>query len=189
MTNQNNSLPIGILLQNAALIDSEQLQKALHLQSQYTQMKLGEILVLQAGLKTQTINFFVDKWQKIKEEGQQFPIGYYLKSACLLNDQQIETILTEQKTSQLKFGDIAVKKGWLKQNTVNFFLNSLSVKPPKLISLDLLKKYNQDTWNLDQKYANPDVILSQVIAWTGGHSELTKTICYVFANCDLVFRL
>ena len=121
MSNVNNNLPIGMLLEKAGLISSKQLQKALNIQSQYTQMKLGEILVLQAKIKATTVDFFVNKWQEIKEEGRQFPIGYYLKNASLLNEGQIQNILTEQKKNKLKFGDIAVKNGWLQQNTLNFF--------------------------------------------------------------------
>ena len=184
MSNVNNNLPIGMLLEKAGLISSEQLQKALNLQSQYTQMKLGEILVLQAKIKATTVDFFVNKWQEIKEEGRQFPIGYYLKNASLLNEGQIQTILTEQKKNKLKFGDIAVKNGWLQQNTLNFFLDNLSIKPPQLMSLIALEQYNQDTLHLERKYGNSSLILSRVIAWTGGNTTLTKTICHIFVNAD-----
>ncbi|MGB5713558.1 MAG: hypothetical protein WBM44_21940, partial [Waterburya sp.] len=83
MSNQKNKLPLGLLLQNADLISDEQLQNALDIQSKYPQMKLGEILVLQEEVKAKTINFFVNKWQEFLVQGQQFPIGYYLKNAAL----------------------------------------------------------------------------------------------------------
>ncbi|MGD1920020.1 MAG: hypothetical protein ACFCAD_14680 [Pleurocapsa sp.] len=123
MSIKNNTLPIGKLLQNADLISDKQLETALSIQSQYTKMRLGDILNLQEAVKLQTVDFFADRWQEIKQEGQQFPLGYYLKKACLLNDKQIEMILAEQKKIQAKFGDIAVQKGWLKQGTLDFFLN------------------------------------------------------------------
>lgn len=184
MPTRNNTLPLGMLLENAGLIDDKQLQHALELQSKYPQMKLGEILVLKEGIKSKTISFFVDKWQEIQKEGQQFPIGYYLKNASLLSDQQIETILTEQKVNKLKFGDIAVHKGWLKQNTINFFLNSLSIKPQQPLSLIALEKYNQENLYLERKYANPSLILSRVLGWTGGNPPLTLSICHVFADSN-----
>lgn len=40
---KQNKLPTGLLLQNAGLISTQQLQDALELQAQYTEMKLGEI--------------------------------------------------------------------------------------------------------------------------------------------------
>ena len=43
MSDKQN-IPLGLALKNAGLISQEQLQKALELQSKYTQMKLGEIL-------------------------------------------------------------------------------------------------------------------------------------------------
>ncbi|MGL5796185.1 MAG: hypothetical protein ACRC06_17640 [Waterburya sp.] len=184
MATKNNNLPIGKLLQNAGLISEKQLENALNLQVKYTKMKLGEILVLQEGLKPKTIDFFVNRWSKINTEGRQFPIGYYLKNADLLKEEQIQTILTEQKQNKLKFGTLVVQKGWLNQNTIDFFLDTLSIKPPQLVSLDFLEKYNQKKLHLERKYANPDLILNRVLAWTGGIPTLTKTICNIFATSD-----
>lgn len=184
MATKNNNLPIGKLLHNAGLISEKQLENALNIQAKYTKMKLGEILVLQEGLKPKTIDFFVNRWSKINIEGRQFPIGYYLKNADLLKEEQIQTILTEQKQNKLKFGTLAVQKGWLNQNTINFFLDTLSIKPPQLVSLDFLEKYNQKKLHLERKYADPELILNRVLAWTGGNPTLTKTICHVFATSD-----
>ena len=183
MSNQKNKLPLGLLLKNADLISNDQLQNALEIQSQYTQMKLGEILVVQEELKTKTIDFFVNKWHKFIAQGQQFPIGYYLKNAALLDEQQIKTILQEQKNNQQKFGVLAAQKGWIKQSTVNFLVDSLS-RPPRLMSLTSLEEYNNSILHLEKKYANCSLILSRVLAWTGGNESLTKTICQVFAKSD-----
>ncbi|MGL5836292.1 MAG: hypothetical protein ACRC1Z_24145 [Waterburya sp.] len=185
---ESNKLPIGLLLQKAGLISPEQLQHALELQAQYTQLKLGEILSVQQGLKVKTIDFFVDKWQEIVDQGQLFPLGYYLEKACLLNEQQIEIILQEQKedpkNNQRKFGALAVQKGWIQQDTINFFLTNLSSKSPQLISLNRLEAYNQSTLHLEKKYANYSLLLSRILAWTGGIPSLTKIICQVFAQSD-----
>ena len=183
MSNQKNKLPLGLLLQNAALISNEQLQNALKIQSQYTQMKLGEILVLQEEVKAKTIDFFVNKWHEFIVQGQQFPIGYYLKNAALLDDEQIEIILQEQKKNQQKFGVLAAQKGWIKQGTINFLVDSLS-KPPRLMSLTSLEEYNTTTLSLEKKYTNFSLILSRILAWTGGNESLTKTICKIFAKSD-----
>ena len=78
---KQNKLPMGLLLQQAGLISPEQLQEALKLQAKYTQMKLGEILALQQGIRVKTIDFFVDKWQETIDQGQIFPLGYYLQRA------------------------------------------------------------------------------------------------------------
>lgn len=183
MFNQKNKVLLGILLQNADLISDQQLETALETQSQYTQMKLGEILVLQEGIRAKTIDFFVNQWQELITQGQQFPIGYYLETAALLNEQQVRTILQEQKSNQEKFGTLAAKKGWIKQSTINFILDSLS-QPPELISLISLEEYNKNIWHLEKKYANFSLILSRILAWTGGNTVLTKTICHIFADAD-----
>ena len=178
------NIPLGLALQNAGLISEEQLQKALELQSTYTQMKLGEILVLQEGIRAKTIEFFVKKRPEIATQGQQFPIGYYLQDASLLNSMQVETILQEQKKTKQKFGDIAVQKGWIKRDTINFFLNTLSFRLPQQMSLGILEEYDKKVLHLEKKYANSSLILSRILAWTGGNSTLTKSIGYTFASAD-----
>ncbi|MEL6496134.1 MAG: hypothetical protein AAFQ41_13585 [Cyanobacteria bacterium J06623_7] len=184
MSESHNKLPIGMLLQHAGLISNEQLHKALELQAQYTQMKLGEILVLQEGLRVKTIDFFVDKWQEIIDRGQIFPLGYYLKEACLLNEKQVEVILQEQKVSQQKFGELAVQKGWVARNTIDFFLDNLSSQPQQVMSLRQLEEYDRNVLNLAKKYANHTLILSRILGWTGGVPTLTKTIGQTFAQSN-----
>lgn len=184
MSEQNNKLPIGLLLKNAGLISEKQLQNALAIQKKYTQMKLGEILVLRGGIEAKTINFFVDRWQKLLDSGKRFPLGYYLKKAFLLDDRQIEIILREQQNSQQQFGAIAVQKGWISPRTVEFFLSSLTFKPPELISFSWLEEYNQQTLHLEEKYVNHSLILSRIFAWTGGNSSLTKIIGHAFAESN-----
>ena len=178
------NIPLGLVLQSAGLISEEQLQKALELQSKYTQMKLGEILVLQEGMRAKTIEFFVKKRHEIASQGQQFPIGYYLEEASLLNSRQIKIILEEQKKTQQKFGEIAVQKGWIKQDTIDFFLKTLSLKSPQPMSLGILEEYDKKVLHLENKYTNPSLILSRILAWTGGNLTLTKSICHAFANAD-----
>ncbi|MEM7591920.1 MAG: hypothetical protein AAF383_10455 [Cyanobacteria bacterium P01_A01_bin.83] len=185
MPNPNQKSPLGLLLHNAGLISYEKLQSALNTQQQHSNMKLGEVLILQAGVRAKTIDFFVNKWQKTVSQGRHLPIGYYLKDAGLLSENQIKTILQEQQSNQQKFGILAVKRGWIEQETIDFFVESLSLKPPQLISLSTLQEYNSDTLCLKKKYANYSLILSRILAWTGGNLHLTKTICHIFANSDL----
>lgn len=184
MTNKSNNLPIGALLRNAGLISDEQLQDALKLQSQYTQMRLGEILVFQESISAKTINFFVNQWKEIVEQGQQFPIGHYFKKASLLNDEQIQTILKEQQFNKQKFGNLAIQKGWIKPDTLKFFLDNLSLKPPRPLTLSQLEEYDSNTFNLKHKYVNPSFILGRILAWTGGNPTLAKIICHAFAYSD-----
>ncbi|MDJ0595715.1 MAG: hypothetical protein QNJ72_37980 [Pleurocapsa sp. MO_226.B13] len=180
-----NSIPIGRLLQDAGLISQEQLEKALQIQSEHDPMKLGEVFVLQEIIKSQTVDFFVERWDEIKEQGKKFPLGYYLQQAFLLTEQQIQDILEEQKISNIKFGDLAVSKGWLKPDTLDFFLDALFLRPPQLMSLIALEEYTRETLNLDRKYAETSLILSRILAWTGGNPTLSKNICHLFADSDL----
>ena len=117
--------PIGEILQDAGLITSPQLEVALRDQTFYEDMRLGEILALRGWVKQDTADFFVQEWFKLVNKRIDHPIGFYLRKAGLLSEQDIRIILTKQHKSSLRFGDLAVKQGLVKQNTVDFFLQNL----------------------------------------------------------------
>lgn len=50
------------------------------------------------------------------------PIGEYLIEAGLLSTAQVEVILADQQFTELKFGEIAVLRGWIKQQTVEYLM-------------------------------------------------------------------
>lgn len=56
--------------------------------------------------------------------GGKEPIGQILKRAGLLSDSQIQLALMDQNQHNLLFGEILVMRGWLKPQTLNFFLDS-----------------------------------------------------------------
>ena len=124
--------PIGEILQEAGLITSPQLDVALrdqiyYLREQiyYEDMRLGEILALRGWIKQDTADFFVEEWFQLINNRREHPLGFYLKKAGLLSEDDIKVILLEQYKHYLRFGDTAVKQGLIKQNTINFFLQNL----------------------------------------------------------------
>jgi hypothetical protein len=50
------------------------------------------------------------------------PIGKYLVEAGLLNGDQIQVILTDQQATGMRFGEIAVARGWVKEQTVEWIM-------------------------------------------------------------------
>ncbi|MEB3248938.1 MAG: hypothetical protein VKK07_06310 [Merismopediaceae bacterium] len=116
---------LGEILQSADLITTAQIEVALQNQ-QYYQLRLGEILALHGWLEQETVDFFAETWPQLLMEGQAQPLGYYLKQAKLLSLDQIQIILKEQKHLGIRFGAVAVLKGWLKEKTLDFFLENLS---------------------------------------------------------------
>lgn len=119
---------IGKILVEAGLISTAQLEMALTDQSQFFMLRLGEILALRGWLKQETVDFLVDKMNDIVSEDYHLlsqPIGQYFKEAGLLTDQQIDLILEEQQQLGIKFGYLAVLKGFLKEKTLIFFLEQI----------------------------------------------------------------
>ncbi|MBD2167971.1 tetratricopeptide repeat protein [Calothrix membranacea FACHB-236] len=117
--------PLGKVLQQAELISSEHIEIALQEQKQYAGVRLGEILVSHGWLKQETADFFSEQWPAVVQQQSKQPLGMYLKDAGLLDEQQIVTILAEQAYKGLRFGELAIVKGWLKPNTIKFFLEHL----------------------------------------------------------------
>lgn len=116
---------IGETLQAAALISSSQIEVALRDQFLYPHLRLGEILALRGWIKAETADFFGKEWSELLQSEPTHPVGYFLQKAALLNEQQIGAILKEQKQLGLKFGAVAVLRGYLKQKTVDFFIQFL----------------------------------------------------------------
>jgi hypothetical protein len=118
---------LGEVLQKAYLITPSQLEEALQEQSQAPEKRLGEILASKGWIKQETAEFFARKWKSLVKEKEKQPLGYYLKEAGLLNEQQIEAIITEQNERRMwvRLGTMAVLKGWLAQSTVDYFLENL----------------------------------------------------------------
>jgi hypothetical protein len=127
MSKNSASEPLGLVLQKADLVSAEQVNVALSAQKQADRRRLGEILAAKGVIKQQTADFFSQTWPNLFDLPRTEPIGQYLKAAALLDEEQIETILEEQKLTGGKFGTIAVLKGWLRQNTIDFFVEHLEV--------------------------------------------------------------
>jgi len=117
--------PIGEILQEAGLITTPQLEVALRDQAYYEDMRLGEILALRGWIKQDTADFFVQEWYRLVNKRIEHPIGFYFQKAGLLSQEDISNILVEQNKLSLRFGDMAVKQGLIKPNTVDFFVQNL----------------------------------------------------------------
>ena len=123
-------LPIGYLLRQAGLISEFQIRRALQEQkSSLNHLRIGEIMAYYGWLPQETIDFFAEQLPKLHQHPEKQPLGQYLKMAKLLDDQQIQILLSEQRQTNLKFGELAVKKGWVKPETVNLLLHYVAKKP------------------------------------------------------------
>lgn len=114
--------PVGRVLQRAGLLSPDQVQMVLQTQRAGKNLRFGDILTSQGLLKPETIEFFTEQLPELAIHREQHPLGYYLKSAALLNEHQIQIILEKQHKTGLRFGEMAISKGWVKPETVDLFL-------------------------------------------------------------------
>lgn len=122
-----NSKPIGQILQEAGLLSATQVQAILQEQTdKHTSLRFGDILTQRGWLKRETVDFMVEELPLLPTQKEKQPLGQYLKSAALLDDEQITLLLVEQQQTGKRFGEMAVLKGWVKKETVNLFLKYLA---------------------------------------------------------------
>jgi hypothetical protein len=117
--------PLGTVLKEAGLISDHQIQVALQDQRFDQSLLFGQILALRGWVSQETADFFAVDFPEIKQEAKREKIGFYLKKAKLLTDEQINSILQEQKHNLIRFASLAVLKGYLKQTTLDFLAENL----------------------------------------------------------------
>lgn len=117
---------IGEALQKAGLLSPAQVEVVLKDQADGTALRFGEILALRGWLNAATVEFFAERLPCLAATEVRSPIGQYLKQAGLLDEQQVEFILDEQRYLKQRFGELAVGKGWVKQETLDVLLASLA---------------------------------------------------------------
>ena len=124
----NARKPLGQLLSEAGLISAQQIEIALQEQANGNSgTKIGEIFANRGWIKQETADFFVEQWNQLIEQSQKQPMVYYLRAAALLNEREIQYLLEQRNKSKRKvrFHHLAVQKGLLKQETVDFFVRNL----------------------------------------------------------------
>ena len=113
------------MLVKAGLISEGQVEVALrderHSQGHY---RIGEILVLRGWLSTETVDFFVDTLPTLIDTSPKLRLGEYLTLAHLLTPEQVEDLLREQRQCPIRIGALAVIRGWIHQQTIDFFLDT-----------------------------------------------------------------
>ena len=174
--------PLGKALEKAGLISDWQIRIALDIQSKNKQVKFGKILVSQGIVKQQTVDFFADQLPQLLQQQKNKPLGYYLQKASLIDAQQIEIVLEEQKQTKLLFGELILEKGWLKEKTLNFFLKYLSTTQKQGQLLSPSQQEIIRSLHLESLAASPYDLLKEVFSWTGGHSLLTREICQTISD-------
>ena len=159
MSNSNELLiskaskPLGEILIEAGLITASQIEFALHQQAD-SDLRIGEILASHNWIEQKTADFFAEKWSKVINQKQKKPLVYYFRHAGLLNEEQIAQIIEEQRLEEkpTRFHRLAVKKGYLKQITVDFFLaNIFNIYNNNVFSFakpyEILSRYNKGEIN------------------------------------------
>ncbi|WP_052049720.1 hypothetical protein [Leptolyngbya sp. KIOST-1] len=126
MPAQTQTRPLGELLQRAGLLSSAQLQVVLQDQQWQPDLRIGDILELRGWVKRDAIDFFAEQWPQLVAGGRDNPIGYYFQQAGLLDAHQVDALLREQAQAGLRIGALAVLRGWLSQETLDWFLQSLA---------------------------------------------------------------
>lgn len=123
---------LGEILRDAGLVSPWQIESALQAKIQHPELRIGEILAQKDLIKPETANFFAQDWTKAVIEAEKHTLGYYLQQAAILDREQIEIILAQQRVSGIRFGTVAVFQGFIKSTTLDFFLANLFPEESKI---------------------------------------------------------
>ena len=110
------------LLMEAGLLTETQLQSA-RAERVHCQMLLGEILIMRGWISPQAVEFLLRApAQALPQGGGKHPIGEYFKAAGLVTEGQIVEALRLQKRKKIYFGMALVERGYVQEETLDFFL-------------------------------------------------------------------
>ena len=147
LTNSQLKKPLGEILLEAGLVSISQIEIALEEQKQ-NDLKIGQILASHGWIKQETADFFAERWLSFLQKKQRRPLAFYLFAAGLLAQEQLLILKQrqKQKNSETRLHSLAVKQGYIKQVTINFFLkylyNLYSLQNLSFTSLyELIKSY------------------------------------------------
>ncbi len=138
----NYKVPIGTVLRQAGLISKAQLELILKQQQKHPHLRFGDLVAMHGWVKHETVDFFAEQFHVLPKMKQKQPLGQYLKAAALLDELQIRSILAEQNEVGLRFGELAVLKGWVKPETVELLVSSLSTQQTDRRWLDRVDRYS-----------------------------------------------
>ncbi|MDX2270562.1 MAG: FHA domain-containing protein [Cyanobacteriota bacterium] len=111
------------LLVEMGLVSPEQMEQACSLQ-QRTGMLLGEAVIAQGWVRLETIEFLLQDQNKPDlPMGVKHPIGEYMRAAGLVTETQIVEALRLQKRQKIYFGRALVEQGFIREQTLEFFLS------------------------------------------------------------------
>lgn len=110
------------LLQEAQVVSVAQVRAA-RSEQEGTEMILSELLMAHGWVSDGTVDFMksIDRITLPQVVGKP-PVGEYLKAAGLVTEEQITEAMQLQKRKQVYFGMTLVQRGYLKEETLDFFL-------------------------------------------------------------------
>lgn len=145
--NLSSNKPLGEILLEAGLVSIYQVEVALQEQKQYN-LRIGEILASHSWIEQKTADFFAEKWWNLIQKKQKRPIAFYLFAAGIIDKNQLLILKQKQKQNNFenRLHSIAVELGYVRQETVDFFLEYLfNISPKKKKSFakpyEIIKNY------------------------------------------------
>ncbi len=116
---------IGQILLLAGVVTPGKIEVALIDQQMQPDLRLGEILALRGWVDQETVDYFMEMLPIMIKAESRLRLGEYFVCAGLLSEAHINELLAEQHETTIPLGQLAVRKGYLKQETIDFFCRRL----------------------------------------------------------------
>lgn len=157
---------IGQLLEEAGLLTREQVQKILSIKQQFPQKRFGEIVVQEGWLTSQTVDFFADLLTG-SFNNCNWPMSRYLQRSGLFNEPELTTLSQKAKSQNIPIGEIAIREGLIKSNTLDVILEYTTPKPERRIGNILqdagLLSRTQVEQVLEIKQKSPELLFGEIV--------------------------
>lgn len=98
-------------------------------------------------------------------------IGSYLIEAGLLSPAQVDVVLSDQKLTGMKFGEILVSRGWLKSQTIEFLFENV-ILPQRTLAKKAVDKARKDVANLQGTNPNHHQGYLAPVAFSNSQQEV-----------------
>lgn len=128
---------IGQVMILAGIVSPSQVEVALIDQQMQPHLKLGDIFVMRGWIDQATVEYFATMLPLMKNARSKLRLGEYLVCSYLLTEAQVEELLAEQEQTPIPIGRLAVRRGWVKQTTIDFFLDTFGLRPKTTLSNEI----------------------------------------------------
>ncbi|MGF1490093.1 MAG: hypothetical protein ACFBSE_23645 [Prochloraceae cyanobacterium] len=126
-----DSFILSLRLNQAGLLSEPQIEIALRDCDRHDDFTIEEIIILRGWLKQETLAFFLEQIPELIDRPQKLSLAECLERSALVSKENIAKLLNYQQETGNTLAALAVELGYIKQSTLDFFVNYIIAPDPE----------------------------------------------------------